>query len=106
MQIIPLQNIPNQAFSVVLNGVDYRVALRTIQGMTFMSVWVGGEVLFYNQLCTPNNWVNVYDYISVNGKFYFRCLEEEYPTYTQFGITQSLIFYNAEEVEEIKNAKA
>lgn len=100
MLLIPIKRIPNQIFSVVLNGTPYRVALRTIQGLTFMSVWVNGVPLFYNQICTPNNWVNQYNYISTNGKFYFYSLDEEYPNYQQFGITQALYFLTPEEVSE------
>lgn len=105
MFLIPLQPVPNQEFNIVLNGKDYHIALHTIQDLTYMSCWVDGKILFHSQLCTPNNWVNPYNYVSVNGKFYFRCLEEQYPIFTQFGITQSLVFYTAEEVEAL-NAKA
>lgn len=100
MLLVPIKNIPNQMFSITLGDVGYRVALRTIQGLTFMSVWVNDEPLFYNQICTPNNWVNQYDYISVNGKFYFYCLDDEYPSYEKFGITQALYFMTPEEVNE------
>ena len=100
MLLVPIKNIPNQVFSITLNGVGYRIMLRTIQGLTFMSVWVNNEALFYNQICTPNNWVNQYNYISVNGKFYFYCLDEEYPNYEKFGITQALYFLTPEEVNE------
>lgn len=100
MLLVPIKNIPNQSFSVTLNGVGYRIQLRTIQGLTFMSVWVNNEALFYNQICTPNNWVNQYDYISVNGKFYFYCLDDEYPNYEKFGVTQALYFLTPEEVNE------
>lgn len=102
MLYVPLANTPNQTFSIVLNGLDYRIALRTIQDITFMSCWVNGDLLFHNQICTPNNWVNHYDYISVNGKFYFRCLNNEYPNYKSFGITQSLLFLTPDEVEKLK----
>lgn len=104
MLLVPLQQIPNQEFNIILNGREYRIILRTIQSLTYMSCWVDGEILFYNQLCVPNNWVNVYDYISVNGKFWFKCLDDDYPTFTQFGITQTLLFYTKDEVQEIKNA--
>lgn len=104
MYNVPLKQVPNQVFSVALNGKDYRIALRTIQGMTFMSCWVDGVLLFYNQLCTPNNWVNVYDYISVNGRFYFESLGDEYPNYRSFGVSQRLLFLTPDEVVEVKGA--
>lgn len=100
MLLVPIKNIPNQVFSITLNGVGYRIMLRTIQELTFMSVWVNNEALFYNQICTPNNWVNQYNYISVNGKFYFYSLDEEYPNYKKFGVTQALYFLTPEEVNE------
>lgn len=104
MQIIPLQNIPNQVFSITLNEVDYRIALRTIQGFTLISVWQNGDILFYNQLCVPNSFVNPYDYVSQNGKLYFRCLDDEYPNYNLFGNTQQLYFLTPDEVKAYEEA--
>lgn len=98
MQIVPLQNIPNQEFTIVLNNSAYRIALRSLQAFTYVSVWQDGELLFYNQICTPNNWVNPYNYVSTNGKLYFKCLDNDYPTYTKFGDTQQMIFYAPDEI--------
>ncbi len=100
MQLIELENIPNQIFNVVLNGVDYRIKIRTIQDLTFMSVWQGNTVLFLNQLCTPNEFVNPYKYVSANGKLFFDCIDDEYPNYRLFGNTQKLYFLDKEEVDE------
>ena len=78
MYLIELSQIPNQTFTIMLDNVNYKIALRTIQDMTYMSVWANGEILFYNQLCVPNAFVNPYNYVSQGGKFYFRCLDSEY----------------------------
>lgn len=102
MQIIPLQSVPNQTFSVLLGGELYRIAIRTIQDLTYMSVWLDDRVLFYNQLCTPNNWVNPYNYVSVNGKLYFACNNGEYPNYKLFNISQQLYFLTETEVDSVK----
>ena len=100
MYLIELSQIPNQTFTIMLDNVNYKIALRTIQDMTYMSVWANGEILFYNQLCVPNAFVNPYNYVSQGGKFYFRCLDSEYPTYKEFGETQNLYFYTAEEIAD------
>ena len=100
MQIIQLQNVPNQIFNTVLNGIDYRIQLRTIQDLTFLSVFRNGEPLFYNQLCTPNEFVDPYDYISQNGRLYFACSDNEYPNYRLFNNTQRLYCLTPEEVKE------
>ena len=104
MRLINLQNIPNQSFSITLNNVDYRIAVRTIQDLTFISVWKNGEVLFYNQICVPNGFVDPYKYISENGKIFFKCLDDEYPNYKSFGVTQWLYYLTAEEVAEYEKA--
>lgn len=98
MFLINLEKIPNQMFSLQLEGASYRVSLRTIQGLTYMSVWADGDVLFQDQLCVPNSFVNPYNYVSRGGKFYFKCLDEEYPVWNKFGDTQKLVFLTAEEV--------
>lgn len=101
MRLIELQNIPNQIFNVVLNGIDYRIQLRTIQDLTFLSVWKNGEVLFLNQICMPNAFVDPYNYVSDNGKLYFVCTDEEYPNYRKFGDTQRLFYLTKEEVDNL-----
>lgn len=103
MYKVPVQPIPNQLFSVMIGNVDYQVELRTIQDTAFMSVWANGDILFYNQLCTPNNFVNPYNYVSKNGKFYWKSLDGEYPYFKNFGNTQHLLFLTA---EEVANAEA
>ena len=104
MQLIELQNIPNQIFNIVLNGVDYRIQVKTIQDLTFISIWRNGDVLFYNQICVPNGYVDPYNYVSENGKIIFRCLDSEYPNYRKFGITQWLYYLTAEEVKANEEA--
>ena len=100
MQLVELSNIPNQIFNTVLNGIDYRIQVKTIQGLTFISAWIGGDVLFYNQLCVPNGYVNPYNYVSQNGKLFFVCSDNQYPNYKLFNITQKLYFLTPEEVAE------
>ena len=98
MYLIELDRIPNQTFTIMLDNVNYRVALRSISGLTYISVWANGDLLFYNQLCTPNAYVNPFNYVSKNGKFYFKSLTGDYPYYTNFGVTQNLYFLTKEEV--------
>lgn len=102
MIVVPIETKPQQSFSIILNDLLYRVELRTIQDFTYMSAWIDDELLFYNQLCTPNNWVNPYNYVSQNGKFWFRSLDGNYPYYKNFNNTQELLFLLPGEVEQIQ----
>lgn len=98
MYIVELNKIPNQELTFIVDSNAFRVQLRTIQELTFMTVFLNEQPLIYSQLCTPNNFVNLYNYISVGGKFYFKCIDEEYPHYTKFGDTQQLVFYTEDEL--------
>lgn len=98
MYLVELGKIPNQVFTILLDNVNYRVQLRTIQELTYMSVWANGEVLFNSELCVPNEYVNPYNYVGMGGKFLFKCMDGEYPNYRKFGDTQFLYFRSAEEV--------
>ena len=95
---IELDKIPNQMFNVLLENTMYKVQLRTIQGLTYMSVWANEEPLFHGQLCSPNIFVNPYNYVGIGGKFMFKCIDDEYPNYKNYGNAQELLFYTAEEV--------
>ena len=98
MYNIKLNNIPNQEFNYVVGDKFFTVQLRTIQDLTFASIFLDGEPLLYSQICTPNNFINLYRYISVGGKFYFKCSDNEYPNYKNFGNTQQLQFFTEDEL--------
>ena len=98
MFTVELNKVPNQELTFIVDNNAFRVQLRTIQDLTFMTVFLNEQPLIYSQLCTPNNFVNLYNYISVGGKFYFKCIDEEYPNYKKFGDTQHLIYYTADEL--------
>lgn len=98
MYNIELANIPNQEFTYVVGGNTFVVQLRTIQELTFASISVNGEQLLYSQLCIPNSFINLYRYISAGGKFYFKCVDNEYPNYKKFGGAHQLLFYTEDEL--------
>lgn len=98
MYNIELVKIPNQEFNYVVGDKSFTVQLRTIQELTFASIFLDGEPLLYSQLCLPNNFINLYKYIKAGGKFYFKCSDNEYPNYTKFGDEHQLLFYTEEEL--------
>lgn len=98
MYTVNLNKVPNQELTFIVDDKTFRIQLRTIQDLTFMTVFLNENPLIYSQLCTPNNFVNLYNYISAGGKFFFRCIDEEYPNYNKFGDTQHLLFYTEDEL--------
>lgn len=98
MYKIKIANIPNQEFEFVYNDSTFTVQLRTIQELTFASIFLDGEPLLYSQICSPNNFINLHKYISAGGKFYFKCVDNEYPYFEKFGNSQELLFYTEDEL--------
>lgn len=98
MYVVNINKVPNQELTFIESDRAFRIQLRTIQDLTFMTVFLNEQPLIYSQLCTPNNFVNLYNYISVGGKFFFQCIDEEYPNYKKFGDTQHLVFYTEDEL--------
>lgn len=98
MYVIDLKNIPNQEFTYVVDNQTFTVQLRTIQDLTFASIFLDGMPLLYSQLCAPNSFINLYRYIKASGKFYFRCVDNEYPNYQKFGGAHQLLFYTEDEL--------
>jgi hypothetical protein len=98
MYNVELSQIPNQEFTYTVGNDTFRIKLRTIQDLTFADIFLGDKPLLYSQLCTPNNFINLYRYISAGGKFYFKCVDNEYPNYKKFGGAHQLLFYTEDEL--------
>ena len=99
MQIIELQNIPNQEFSVTIDGNAWFIQLRTMRsGATFASVTLNNELLINNILLTPNAPLLPYPYISNGKNFYMLCDNDDYPNFEKFNVTQRLVYATDEEL--------
>jgi hypothetical protein len=97
MQSIPLQAIPNQEFTVVLNNNQWKITLRTTAGVTSATVSLNGTEIVSNSRCVANGLVIPYEYLE-SGNFLFLTQNYQLPEYTQFNTTQYLVYITAEEM--------
>lgn len=101
MNIIPLQQIPNQAFSIVLDNNEWHFIIKAANGIMAMSLAlnnvdiVDGIRAVANTLIIPSKYQE-------SGNFLFLTQNFELPDYNQFGITQSLIYINAAELAVLR----
>ena len=107
MVIIPLQAVPNQSFSIRLAGNFYDINIWSIISDVNSLNVIAVLDLTINNVLTLSGFRAVagfpiipYQYL-LNGNFLFLTMNDDYPDYTQFGITQSLIFASQEELEAI-----
>jgi hypothetical protein len=103
---IPLQAVPNQSLSVVVDGLSYVLLLKTAGSVTIVTVVRDNETLISSTRAVFGAPILPYLYLE-NGNFIFTCTTEDtLPIYTSFGVTQFLSFYTADELEALRNGNA
>ena len=111
MQSIPLAAVPSQSFSITLDGDFYDIVIRLCGATTRTPPYVDGTVIAMditrNQVplllgarCVPGTPVLLYPYL-VTGNFVWLTENGDLLDYTQFGISQFLIYASADELAAI-----
>lgn len=104
---IPITNIPNQEFSINLDGSIYDISIystgdATIPGTEIMVMDIirDNNIILTGARCVSGFPVIPYQYLE-NGNFIFSTMNDEYPDWNQFGITQFLYFATQSELEAL-----
>jgi hypothetical protein len=97
MQQIPLQAVPNQEFSITLDDDLYDLTIKTMDNITCVSIVRNGIDIIDNIRCVPFAPVMPSRY-EETGNFAFVTSNGELPYYTQFNVTQQLIYLSAAEL--------
>lgn len=101
-QLIPIQAIPNQSFTVTLNGATFIISLRTIEDFTSVSIAINGVAVVDGSRTPAGAPLLPYKY-EENGNFMFTNSNSyRLPYYTNFNITQVLIYYSPTELAAIR----
>jgi hypothetical protein len=101
MKEIPLDSIPNQSLSVVLDGDLYDLIIKETNGTMSVTIRCNNETILDNSRIVAGTPLIPFPYLE-RGNFMLLTLNEEYPYYTQFGITQTLIYASQTELEAIR----
>ena len=99
---IPIKPVPNQRLNVVLNNQNCTITILTRGSHAFFSLFIDNNPVIQNRKLsiTP---ILPYDYLQEQFTGNMILINndlntEEVPEYTKFGVTQSLIYYTADEV--------
>ena len=91
---------PNQIISAVLEEDFYDIDIRTYKDLTYISLSRNAENLIYYEKAVTNRDILQYDYqFNGYGNFQFFSQLEDYPNYSQFGISVFFLYITKEEVE-------
>ncbi len=98
---ILLQAIPNQSLSIQLDGRLYNLVIKEINGLMALTLIRDGAVIQDGARMMPNFPLIPYRY-QESGNFIMITSNGEYPYYTRFGVSQSLIFASQTELDIIR----
>ena len=93
---IPLLSIPNQSFSINVENVIFDVSIKTT-GVTVADITMDGVLKISSAKCMPNLPIIPYRYLE-HGNFFFITENDEYPDYTKFGSSQTLVYMTPDEM--------
>lgn len=101
MLLIPVATVPNQSFSIVLDGNQYDMSLYVINNVSAIDIKRNNVDILLGSRIVPNSPVIPYRYLE-NGNFVFITENGDYPIYTQYGITQFLFYFSQTELNELR----
>jgi hypothetical protein len=99
---IALDQLPNQSVSIRLDDNLYTIAVKSTRGVMSADITRNGTVLMTGARIVAGTPLIPYRYLEA-GNFVLLTENEEYPDYTKFGSSQSLVYASAEELEALRN---
>lgn len=100
--VIPLEVIPNQTLSTVLDSDRYDIALRDTGTSMVADFSINEEVIITGLRCVGGTPLIPYEYLRPqSGNFIFSTPDEQIPSWTNFSTTQFLFYFSALELEEL-----
>lgn len=101
-QAISLNAIPNQNFRFNSDSNSFDITLKATAGCMSMSVDINGQDVIDNVRCVA--WrVIIPSVYQENGNLMFMTQSLQLPWYTQFGISQTLVYFSQSELSSIRS---
>jgi hypothetical protein len=98
---IGLRQIPNQSISVTLNSNFFDIVIKQAFDTMYVTLSINSLLILNSVRAVPNAPLIPYEYLQT-GNFIFLTANNDIPFYTQFGVTQSLVYATATELAEIE----
>jgi hypothetical protein len=96
-QQIAIGALPNQEFTIVLDNNQWDLTLKSTLGIIAASLTLNGNIVIQGTRCVANQLI-IPSIYQESGNFLFLTQNFQLPNYTQFGITQFLVYVSAQEL--------
>lgn len=97
MEVLSLQALPNQSFSVILDGNQWNISVRDTNGTISFTLVKNGVIVVENARAVAGMRI-IPSIYQEDGNFALICLNQAIPDYAQFGVTQSLVYISPTEL--------
>lgn len=97
MDLVELERIPNQELSVRLADRRFVLRIKEAAGVMVADVTVDGETILQGSRIVAGTPIIPYEYLGA-GNLLLLTDDGELPDYTQFGVTQTLVYLSAAEI--------
>jgi len=105
MMSLPIQQLPNQSFSIQLDGNSWDFLLKTVEDTTVVSLTLNTVDILDSARAIVGSFIIPSQYQEA-GNFFFVTQNFLLPYYTQFGVTQALIYISAAELAILRQPSA
>lgn len=104
MELITLDAIPSQEFTVSLGDNRYSIKVYSIDGHMSYDLSINAEQVLQGFKLVNDVPLLPYVYQEINGNFLLVLPEDEIPDYENFGLSQFLYYLTQDEIDEYRSA--
>lgn len=101
MRIIPLSTVPNQSFSVPLDGNRWDFTIKQADVSMLVDLSLNGEIILTGSRVVAGTPLIPYQFLQSSGNFMLLTEDEEMPFWQRFGVDQQLIYGSFDELAAI-----
>ena len=101
MNYLNIQTIPNQSFSVTLDGNRFDISIVETAGVMSVSISINDVVIIENVRATAGTFLLPYLY-EENGNLLFLNTGEDLIYYTNFSSTQQLVYFSTDDLNYLR----
>ena len=98
---VPIQSVPNQSFTVNLNNNIFGITIQTCKGINAVSITINGVDTIDGIRAVAGSLIIPSQYQEA-GNLMFLTSNYDLPIYTEFNISQSLIYFTAAELASFR----
>lgn len=98
MRIIDIDAVPNQSFSVTLDGDRWDFVIKQARTSMFTDVTLNDVVILSGQRLVAGAPIIPYEHLQSHGNFIILTENDELPNWERFGMDQVMVYSTAAEI--------